>query len=98
MHWRRIAWFFGFAAAVLLAVWMRNLGYGWLATLGAAVAVWFFLPLIISQVCAAFLLAGMQRRNRSADGLAERIAETVKGLPREQQEAVAKRMIDESLK
>jgi len=96
MLWRRIAWFTSFAFAVLLAVSMRNLNYGWLATLGVAIAVWIILPFVISQVCAAFVLGGMHRRMRRSDGLAEKIAAAVEGLPPEQQEAIAKRMIDES--
>jgi hypothetical protein len=98
MLWRRIAWFTSFAMAVLLAVSMRNQNYGWLATLGAAIAVWIILPFIISQVCAAFVLGSMHRRMRRSDGLAEKIASAVEGLSPQQQEAIAKRMIDESLR
>jgi hypothetical protein len=99
MLWRRIAWFTSSVLAVLLAVSMRNLNYGWLATLGIAMVVWIILPFIISQVCAAFVLGRMHRRMRRSDGLAERIAAAVEGLPPEQQEAIAKRMmIDETLR
>jgi hypothetical protein len=70
------------------------MNYGWLAT---AIVVWIILPFIISQVCAAFVLRGMHRRTRRSDGLAEKIAATVEGLPPEHQEAIAKRMIDDRL-
>jgi uncharacterized SAM-binding protein YcdF (DUF218 family) len=96
--WRRIAGFTSFALAVLLAVSMRNLNYGWLATLAAAITVWIIFPFIISQVCAAFILGGVHRRMRRSDGLAERIAAAVEGRPPDQQEAISKRMIDESLR
>jgi hypothetical protein len=58
----RLAYFTSFAIAVLLAVWMRSLGYGWLAALGAAVVVWFGSPFIISQLCAAFILVRAMAR------------------------------------
>jgi hypothetical protein len=98
MLWRRVAWFTSFAAAVALALWMRAESYGWSATLAAAVATWIILPFIISQACAAFMLVVIHRRIRRADGLPEKIAEAVKGLPPDQQEAIGKRMIDESLR
>src|SRR5262249_10765483 len=98
MLWRRIAWFASFAVAVVLALWMRSVGYGWPATLGVAVVIWLVLPFVISQLCAAFVLGRIHSRMRRADGLADKIADAVKGLPPEEQEAVAKRMIDESLK
>jgi hypothetical protein len=98
MLWRRVAWFASFGVTILVAAYMRDLNYGWLATLGVAIGAWIILPFAISQVCAAFVLRGMRRHVRSADGLAEKVADTVRGLPPEQQEAVAKRMIDESFK
>lgn len=98
MLWRRTAWFVSFATAVVLALWMRSLGYGWPATLGVAVVVWVVLPFFISQACAAFVLRRIHLRLRRADGLTEKIADAIKGLPPEEQEAVAKRMIDKSLK
>jgi hypothetical protein len=96
--WRRTAWFASFAIAVVVALWMRSLGYGWSATLGLAVIIWVVLPFVISQLCAAFVLRHIHGRMCQADGLADRIADAVKGLPPEEQEEVAKRMIDESLK
>jgi len=98
MSWRRIAWLASFAIAFALALWMRTLGYGWSVTLGLAVGVWIMLPFVISQLCAGFVLGSARRRIPQADGLAEKIADAVKGLPPEEQEAVAKRMIDETLK
>ena len=100
MHWRRVAWFVSFAIALALALWIRTLGYGWSTTLGAAAFVWIALPLVISQMYAAFWLAHIQRRIRrtDVDGLAEKIADAVRALPAEEQVAVAKRMIDESLR
>jgi hypothetical protein len=98
MLWRRIAWFIGFAIAVLVALWMRSLGYGWIATFTIAVVIWIVLPFILSQVWAAFVLGRVHSRMRQVDGLAERISDAIKGLPSEQQEAVAKKIIDESLK
>ena len=100
MLWRRIAWFASFAIAVVLALWMRSLGYGWPSTLVGAVVIWVVLPFVISQLCAAFVLARMHRRLRQypPDGLADKIADASKGLPPEEQVAVAKRMIDDSLK
>jgi uncharacterized membrane protein (DUF485 family) len=94
--WRRLAWFASFAIAVALALWMRSSGYGWLATLGLAAIVWVGLPFVIAQICAAFVLRRFHDRMQHGDGLAERIAEAVKGLPPEQQVEVGKRMIDES--
>jgi len=79
---------------------MRTLGYGWSATIGAAVVVWVVLPFVISQLCAAFILARVHRRIHriNIDGLMEDIADDVKGLPPEEQVAVAKRRIDERFK
>lgn len=96
--WRRVAWFASFAIAVLLALWMRSLSYSWPVTIGLAIVVWIVLPFVISQVCAAFVLIRIHRRLPRADGLAEKIADAVKGLPPDEQEAIAKRIIDESLK
>jgi hypothetical protein len=98
MLWRRIAWFAGSAIAAASALWMRSLGYGWSATLVVAVVVWVVLPFLMSQLCAAFVLGRIHWRTRRADGLTDKIADAVKGLPPEEQEAVAKRMIDETLK
>src|SRR6266481_6138883 len=92
MLWRRIGWFAGFAMAVVVALWMRGLNYGWSATLGIAVVVWVVLPFVISQLCAALVLRGTNRHIRGADGLADKIADAVKGLPPEEQEATAKRV------
>jgi hypothetical protein len=50
MRWQRIAWFFSFATAVVLATEMRHLGFGWPAALGLAVIVWIVLPFVISQL------------------------------------------------
>jgi len=44
------------------------------------------------------VLGRIHRRVAQTEGLMDQIAEAVKGLPPEQQEAVAKRMIDESFK
>jgi hypothetical protein len=96
--WRRFAWFTSFVSAVLVALWMRSLGYGWSATISLAVVIWIVLPFVLSQICAALVLRRMHSRIRQVDGLAEKIADAVKGLPPEQQEAVGKRIIDESLK
>jgi hypothetical protein len=98
MLWRRIAWFASFAIAVGVALWMQSLGYGWPVTLGAAVGIWVVLPFAVSQLCAAFVLGRIDRRVPQADGLADKIADAVKGLPPEEQEAAAKRMIDEALR
>jgi hypothetical protein len=78
---------------------MRSLGYGWFATLGMAVIIWVVLPFVISQLCAAFVLGRIHRRMRRIppNELAGKIADAVKGLPPEEQEATAKRMIDEAL-
>jgi hypothetical protein len=98
MLWRRLAWSASFGIAVVLSLWMRSSGYGWVATLALAATVWVVLPLIISQLCAAFMLGVIHERRLRADGLTDRITEAVKGLPPDQQVEVAKRMIDESLK
>ena len=97
MHWRRIAWFISFAVAVALVLWMRSLDYGWAATLMVAVVTWVVLPFIISQLCAAFVLAHMHRRLRRypPDELVTKIADATKGLSPAEQAAVGKRMIDE---
>ena len=44
MLWRRIAWFASFAIAVALALWMRSLNFGWLATLSTAAVTYVILP------------------------------------------------------
>jgi hypothetical protein len=98
MLWRRIAWCAGFAIAVVVVLWMRSLGYGWSVTLGAAVVIWVVLPFVVSQLCAVFVLGRTHRRMLRADGLADKIADAVKGLPPEEQEAAAKRMIDEAFR
>src|SRR5215469_10891575 len=99
MLWRRTAWFISFAIAVALALWMRSLGFGWWpATLGLALVVWVFPPFVISQLRAAFILMRMHRRIGRTDGLADKIADAVKGLPPDEEEAVAKRIIDQSLR
>jgi hypothetical protein len=96
----RLAYFTSFAIAVLLAVWMRSLGYGWLAALGAAVVVWLGSPFLISQLYAAFVLIRAQRRLRrvNLDQLVQNVAETTKGLPPEKQEEVGKPIIDEAFR
>jgi hypothetical protein len=96
MLWRRLAWFASFAIAVALALWMRSSGYGWGTTLGLAAMAWVGLPFAISQLRAAFVLTRMRSRMSQADGLADKIADAVKGLPPDQQVEVGKRMIDES--
>jgi hypothetical protein len=98
MRWRRIAWFTSFAVAMLLAVWMRGAGYGWLATLGAAFAIWVILPFVISQVCAVLTLGRMHRQLSGTDELVKKIAEATKGLSPEEQVEVGKRIIDETFK
>jgi hypothetical protein len=100
MLWRRIAWFASFAVAVALALWMRSADYGWLVTIVAAVATWVILPFVISQLCAAFVLARMHLRLRRypPDELVSKIADATKGLPPEEQAAVAKRIIDEAFR
>jgi uncharacterized membrane protein (DUF485 family) len=100
MLWRRIAWLASFALAMMLALWMRSLGYGWAATLGSALIVWVCLPFVISQLCTAFVLGGLHHRMRrvDVDELTKQIADAVKGLPPEAQVTVGNRIIDESLK
>lgn len=98
MSWRRVAWFASFVTALALALWMRTLGYGSTATVGVAIVVWVVLPFVISQVCAAFVLGRAHQRMRQADVLVDKIADVIRGLPPEEKKAVAKRMIDESLK
>jgi hypothetical protein len=56
-----------FAIAVVLALWMRNLGYGWSATLGAAVVIWSVLPFVMSQLAAAFVLVRIHTRARPGE-------------------------------
>jgi hypothetical protein len=75
---------------------MFSLGYGWWAVLGSSLVVWIFLPFLISQLCAAFVLACMRRVD--IDELSVKIADAVKGLPPEEQLIVGKRIIDQSLK
>jgi hypothetical protein len=98
--WGRIAWFASFAIAIVATLWMRSLSYGWPATLGLAVIIWVVLPFVISQLCAAVVLWRMHRRIRQVDpdGLRDKIADAIKGLPPEEQEAVGKRIIDEAFK
>jgi hypothetical protein len=96
MLWRRIAWFTSFAIAVALVLWMQSVGFGWAARIGAAVVGW-----VISQLCAAFILMRMHRRIHrvgALDALAGKVADAIKGLPPDEAEAVAKRMIDQSVK
>jgi hypothetical protein len=65
-----------------------------------AVVIWLALPFVISQLCAAFALRRIHSRmgHTDVDELADKIADAVKGLPPEEQEAVGKRIIDEPLK
>jgi hypothetical protein len=98
MRWRRIAWFASFTIAVVVALWMRGLGYGWSVTLGVAIVIWVVLRFVVSQLCAAFKLGRIHRRTRAADDLADKIADAMKGLPPEEREAAAKRMIDEAFR
>ena len=98
MLWRRVAWFASFAAAVALALFMRSVDFGWSVVLVAALVTWIVLSLVISQLCAVFVLGRINSHLRRTDGLANKIADAVRGLPPEEQEAVAKRMIDETLK
>jgi hypothetical protein len=56
---------------------------------------------LLSGVAAYLVIrfaARAHQRLRRSDGLADRIADAVKGLPPEKAEAVGKRMIDEALK
>jgi hypothetical protein len=96
MLWRRVAWMASFATGVLAAIWMQILGYGWAATFGMAAATCLLLPFTISQLCALSVSAGTHSRVKRGQGLAERIAEAVKGLPPDEQEAVALRMTEEA--
>jgi hypothetical protein len=57
----RLAYFASFAIAVVLVVWMRSLGYGWVAALATAVGVWLGVPFVISQLHAAFVLTRAHR-------------------------------------
>jgi len=101
MLWTRLAWFASFGIAVLLAFWMRSVGYSWHATLGVGAVVWVVLPFVILQLCVVFVKRRMRMhysRLTQSDELAAKIADAVKGLPLEEQKAIAKRMIDESLK
>jgi hypothetical protein len=93
-----MASFTSFGVAVLLALWLRSLDYGWFAALGSAIAVWIILPFVISQICAAFVLARTHRHIQGADNLASKIAKATKGLPPDEALAVGKRIIDESFK
>jgi hypothetical protein len=97
MLWRREAWFASFAAGALAAIWMQILDYGWAATLGIGAATCFLLLFSIYQLCALVVSAGAHSRVNRAQGLAERIAEAVKGLPPDEQEAIAVRMTEEAL-
>ena len=70
-----------------------------LSGVAAYFVIRFILPFVISQLRAAFILTrAHQRFLGRTDGLADRIADAVKGLPPEEAEAVGKRMIDEALK
>jgi hypothetical protein len=88
----------GLQGASVVSFVRQRVGYGWPATLVVAVVIWIALPFLISQLCAAFVLGRIQSRTRRANGLTDKIADAVKGLPQKEQEAVAKRMIDEALK
>jgi len=80
---------------------MRSVGYSWHATLGVGAVVWVVLPFVILQLCVVFVKRRMRMhysRLTQSDELAAKIADAVKGLPLEEQKAIAKRMIDESLK
>jgi hypothetical protein len=72
MSWRDIAWFTSFGIAVASAVWMRSLGFGWPATLGAAVVIWVGLPFVTKQLYAILVLGGVSRKQIAT---LERVAE-----------------------
>jgi hypothetical protein len=76
---------------------MQNVGYSWPARIGAAVITWFILSFVISQLCAAYVLGRAHWRihRNPPNEVADKIAAAIKGLPPEEQEAVAKRMIDD---
>ena len=104
MLWRRIAWFASFAIAVALALWMRSLNFGWLATLSTAAVTYVILPFVISQICAAFVLGRIHSRVRQVppDKLADTVADAIKTLPpnatADGKFKVGKRIIDEAFK
>jgi hypothetical protein len=101
---RRVVNFASFLIAAALALWMRTLDYGWIASLNLAVVVWVVIVFVISTLPAAFVLGGAHRRLRRLDkiggsaGLTDKIADAVRGLPADEQERIAKRMIDDCLK
>jgi len=92
--WRRIAWFVNFVIAVAVAGETRSLGFSWPITFGVVLVVWIVLPFFISQLCAAFIVIRAGSRTRRADGLPDKFTDAIKGLPPEEQDAMAKRMID----
>ena len=95
---RTIAWLTSFAIAVASAFWMRSLDLGWLATFSIVLTVWVVSSFVISQLYAAFLLVRLDKHSPRTDGLADNIVDAIKGLPPDQQQAMAKRMMDQSLK
>jgi hypothetical protein len=92
-----IAWCASFALAMVSALWMRSLGYGWSATLAAAVVISSVPPYFISRFYAVFMLRPLQRRTRIIDGLTYKIAVATMGMPPEERETIAKRMTDDAL-
>jgi len=58
MRWRKIASFVGLAGAILLAAWMRSVGYDWKTAIGAAGIVW---------VCLLFAGATKQSEAKKED-------------------------------
>jgi hypothetical protein len=72
---------------------LRLVGHAWHGSNHLGV-----LPFVISQLCAAVVLRRVHGRMRQTDGLTDRIADAVKGLPPDKQEEIAKRMIDDALK
>jgi hypothetical protein len=53
--WQTIAWFGNFAAALLMATWMRILGFGWPAIIIGTMATFMILPFVIGQRYATVL-------------------------------------------
>ena len=95
---RTIAWLTSFAIAVASAFWMRSLDFGWLATFSIVLTVWVVSSFIISQLYGAFLLVCLDKNRCPTDGLADNIVDAIKALPPDEEAAMAKRMIDQSLK
>jgi hypothetical protein len=97
--WRGAVRLVSFALALLLVLWLRSVGYGWFSALSLATLLWVILTYTVLQIRAAMVMVAIRQRIRRIDpSLADKIVNATEGLAPTQQEAIAKRIIDDVFK